>query len=82
MAYSSVNETPFADAMQQAMVLLCNAVADPTTGGFSRAKDAVARAFGESANPVEARLAFALGDMVEDAATGYGCPLHPLDIKL
>lgn len=82
MAYSSVNETGFADGMQQAMVLLCNAIADPTTDGFARAKKAVARAFGEAHNAVEARLAFALGDMVEDAATGYGCPLHPLDITL
>lgn len=75
--YSSVNETAFADAMQQATVLLLNAIATPTTEGFARAKAAVARAFGESANAPETRLAFAMGDMVEDAAIAYCCPLHP-----
>lgn len=74
--YSSVNETAFADAMQQATVLLLNAIATPTTDGFARAKTAVARAFGESANGPETRMAFALGDMIEDAAIAYMCPLH------
>lgn len=73
--YSSVNQTAFAQAMEQATVLLLNAIATPTTDGFARAKDAVAKAFGASANGPEARLAAALGDMVENAATAYLCPL-------
>lgn len=76
MAYSSVNETQFAQFMQQANVLLLNAIATPTTGGFSRAKDAVVLAFGESDNAPEAHLALALGDMIETAAISYLCPLH------
>lgn len=73
---SSVNETTFADAMQQATVLLMNAIATPTTDGFARAKAAVVKAFGEAANAPESRLAFAMSDMVEDAAIAYMCPLH------
>lgn len=77
MAYSSINETAFAQAMQQATVLLLNAIATPTTDGFARAKQTVGRAFAESANNPEARLAFALSDAIEDAAIAYMCPLHP-----
>ena len=74
--YSSVNETQFAQFMQQANVLLLNAIATPTTDGFARAKAAVAKAFGEAANRPETSMAVALGDMIEDAAVAYMCPLH------
>lgn len=74
--YSSVNQTMFAQAMEQSTVLLLNAIDTPTTGGFARAKTAVAKAFGASANDPEATLALALGDMIETAAIAYLCPLR------
>ena len=74
--YATVNQTQFAQAMSQATALLLNAIANPTTESFARAKTAVAKAFGESANGPETSMAFALGDMVEDAAIAYMCPLH------
>lgn len=75
--YSSVNETAFAQAMQQATVLLLNAIATPTTAAFSAARIAAVRAVEESYGDVEAEMAQSLVRMIRDVAAEYLCPLHP-----
>lgn len=72
----SINDTAFAEQYLRASVLLMDAIAIPSQAAFRAAKDAVVKAFGESANASESRMAFAMSDMVEDAAIAYMCPLH------
>lgn len=72
----SLNGTAFAEQFLRANVLLMDAIATPSRAAFAAAKDAMVKAFGEAANAPESRMAFALSDMIEDAAIAYMCPLH------